>query len=65
MVAHRSSILPSNCLHVWLPCCAHIIHLIITGAPSSYSELSIIGDVHAFEYIGRVPAHYNATMRCS
>lgn len=59
MAAHRARTLPENCLYSVLPCCAHIVHLIIVGGPKAVSEVSVIGDVYAYEFVARSPVHHN------
>jgi hypothetical protein len=58
LVAARARTLPRNCLYCWVPCCAHISHLIACGKPCG--EEAVAGDVYAFEFVGRIPAHHTA-----
>lgn len=59
LIAFVASRLPSNMLHVHVPCVAHVVHLILTGSPSDCaSESTAIGDVYAGELIGRIPTHH-------
>ena len=39
MAAHRARTLPENCLYSVLPCCAHIVHLIIVGGPKAQGRV--------------------------
>ena len=64
VMGFRSVNLPVNALHSKLPCCGHILHLIITDAPrgTKLHEDDVVGDVYASEYVGRCPTLRNKMM---
>ncbi len=61
--AYRCKALPTRVLYVKMPCAAHLIHLAIVNGPPATAEDKVIGDVYAFEYVGRISTHFNAMLR--
>ena len=61
MVNHLADGMPPNAFLNVLPCVAHTCHLILTGG-ASIAEDRVIGDVHALEYVARIPSHYNTLL---